>query len=160
MKPKCLAALAAILASAGCSQPVRDYSYTNLNRLSGWKGDTQITLNFDMTDTISPCELYIVGEIAIKRSIGKERNGYPVNITLIAPDSTRYTDSVILPLNVSALDGVSRTSHGVKEIEWPYRKNIYNKMPGRWSMVLTKSARDVDYSNIIGLGVHCRQNKI
>lgn len=159
MKLKCMAAFAAVLAAAGCSQPVRDYSYINLNRLAGWKGDTEITLNFDMVDTTGACGLYIVGEIAIKRSIGKEKNGYPVHITLISPDSTRYTDSITLPLNVLSEDGISRTSHGVKEIEWPYRKNIYNKMPGQWSMVLTKASEDVDYSNIIGLGVHCKQSK-
>lgn len=159
MRIKCLAAFAAVLLAAGCTQPVKDYSYINLNRLTGWKGDTQITLNFEMTDTTNACQLYIVGEIAIERSIGKGK-GYPVNITLVAPDSTRYTETITLPLNVSSEDRTSRTSHGVKEIEWPYRKNIYNKIPGKWSMILTKAGKDEDYGNIIGLGVHCRQEKI
>ena len=159
MKHRCIAAFAAVLLAAGCTQPVRNYSYMNLNRLKGWRGDTQITLNFDMVDTTNACQLFIVGEVAIKRSIDNKK-GYPVYITLIAPDSTRYRDSITLPLNVSAENGASRTSHGVKEIEWPYRKNIYNKIPGQWSMILTKAGKDEDYSNIIGLGVHCRQEKI
>lgn len=159
MKHKCIAAIAAVLMAAGCTQPVRDYSYINLNRLRGWRDNTQITLNFDMTDTTNACQLFIVGEIAIKRSIGN-RKGYPLHITLIAPDSTRYRDSITLPLNVLGDKGISRSSQGVKEIEWPYRKNIYNKMPGQWSMVFTKASEDVDYSNIIGLGVHCRENRL
>lgn len=150
--------LLATLLASGCTQPVKEYSYVNLNRFTGWKDDTQITLEFEMADTTNACQLYIVGEIAMKRSLPQE-NGYPVLITLIAPDSTRYRDSVTLPLHVVAQDGVSRTSHGVKEIEWPYRKNIYNKKPGQWKMILSKAGKDEDYSNIIGLGAYCKQEK-
>ncbi len=153
----CIITIAAILLSAGCSRPVKDYSYINLNRLKGWYGDNPLTLTFDMVDTTNACELYIVGEIAIKRSI-LNRDGYPINITLIAPDGMRYKDSVTLPLNVSKENGTSRKSHGVQEIVWPYRKNIYNKQPGSWTMVISKGKAGADYSNIIGLGVHCRQN--
>lgn len=152
--------LFALLLVCGCSQPpVRDYTYKNLNRLKGWRENIPITLEFDMTDTISPCELYIVGEIAIKRSIGKSI-GYPVNITLIAPDSTQYSDSATLPLHVVRDGETSRKSHGVMEIEWPYRKNIYNRKPGQWTMVISQSDAATDYSNIIGLGVHCKQNRL
>lgn len=151
--------LLALLLVYGCSQPVQDYAYKSLNRLKGWQENIPITLEFDMADTTAPCELYIVGEIAIKRSIGKNI-GYPVNITLIAPDSTQYSDYAILPLHVIRDGETSRKSHGVMEIEWPYRKNIYNRKPGQWTMVITQSDAATDYSNIIGLGVHCKQNRL
>lgn len=164
-KPKGIAAtlllgtiLFAIMIS-GCSQPVKDYSYINLNRLKGWSENTSLTLNFDMVDTTNACELYIIGEIATKRTIEKEK-GYPINITFIAPCGTMYRDSVVLPTNVVSDREVSRISHGIRVIEWPYRKNIYNKEPGQWSMVLTKGDLNEDYSNIIGLGVYCKQEKL
>ena len=146
-----------MLLAAGCTRPVKDYSYINLNRLKGWYGDNPLTLSFDMVDTTYACEIYIVGEIAIKRSIVNS-DGYPIEITLVAPDGMRYKDSVTLPLNVSKEREISRKSHGVQEIVWPYRKNIYNKKPGQWTMVISKGNIGADYSNIIGLGVHCRQN--
>ncbi len=155
----CVIAIAAILTCAGCSEPVKEYSYLNLNRLKGWQQETPLSLTFDMVDTTNACELHIVGEIAIKRSIAQEK-GYPVNITLIAPDGVHYRDSVTLPLNVSTDRETSRKYNGIKEIVWPYRKNIYNKKPGRWQIIFTKGCKDTDYSNIIGIGVHCKQKTL
>lgn len=152
-------ALVALLAgSTGCTQPVNDFSYINLNRLEGWKDNTELTLNFDIVDTTGACEIYLAGEMAIKRSIG-EKKGYPLNLTFIAPDSTRYSDSIILPLHVKQGGGVSTTYHGVKYIEWPYRKNIYNSKPGQWRVVIAKADTSEDYSNIIGMGIYCKQRK-
>ncbi len=146
--------------AVGCSNPpVLDYSYVNLNRIKGWSGNTAIELQFDMTDTTNACELYITGEIATKRTLDKMR-GYPINIMLEAPNGTVYTDTVILPLHVARGGEVSRTSHGIREIEWPYRKNIYNRIPGRWNMIITQGDTTTDYTNIVGLGVHCKQNNI
>ncbi|MBO5700296.1 MAG: hypothetical protein J6U83_04865 [Bacteroidales bacterium] len=152
---------ASIIASVclACSQPVKEYSFATLNRLKGWQEDTGAVLTFDMTDTINACELYIVGEITTKRTVEKEK-GYPVHITLVAPNGTHYTDSLFLPLYTGEKDGVSRTSHGIREIEWTYRKNIYNKIPGQWSIILTKGDPQEDYSNIIGLGIHCKQKEL
>ena len=133
-----------------------DYSYLNLNRMKGWKENTQLQLNFEMPDSTVACELYIVGEIATKRTIDKEK-GYPLDIVLVSPDSIKYTDSIILPTNVTADENTSRTSHGRRVIEWPYRKNIYNRKPGKWRMILTKSDTTENYSNIIGIGVCCKQ---
>lgn len=147
-----------LLIATGCNQPVNNYSYINLNRLEGWKGNTALTLNFDMADTVEACELYIAGEIAIHRSIGK-RQGYPVNLTFIAPNGCRYTDSIFLPLLVKQTKGIASTSQGIMAIEWPYRKNIYNKLPGRWQVMVTKGDTCQDYSNIIGMGIHCKQRK-
>ncbi len=56
-------------------------------------------------------------------------------------------------VNVIADENTSRTSHGIRVIEWPYRKNIYNRKPGKWRMILTKSDTTENYSNIIGIGV-------
>lgn len=151
--------LATMLLYGGCTQPVKEYSYRNLNRLKGWHDNTPLRFNLDMVDTAHACELYIVGEIAIKRSIVQEK-GYPLKITLIAPDGIHYSDSVILPLNVSSDREVSRKSNGVKEIVWPYRKNIHNKKPGQWEIILSKGDAGTDYSNIIGLGVHCKQQTL
>lgn len=131
----------------------------NLNRLKGWHEETPLSFSIDMVDTTNACELYIVGEIAMKRSAVQEK-GYPVNVTLVAPDGIRYSDSITLPLNVSADKEVSRKSNGVKEIVWPYRKNIYNSKPGQWQIILTKGDAGADYSNIIGLGVHCKQQTL
>ena len=111
--------------AAGCKQPVNDYSYINLNRLKGWEGETALNLHFDMVDTTGACELYIAGEIVVQRTTGEEK-GYPINLTFIAPDSTSWEDSVFLPLNVKRDSDITITSHGIKSIEWPYRKNIHN----------------------------------
>ena len=146
--------------AAGCSRkPVMDYSYVSLDRIKGWTGNTPVELEFDMVDTIGASELYIAGEIATKRTLDKKR-GYSINITLVAPNGTGYTDTLLLPLHVKEDGAVSSTSHGIKEVVWPYRKNIYNKIPGRWKMIITKGDTTVDYTNIIGLGVHCKQNRI
>ena len=130
--------------------------YANLNRLKGWYEDVPLKMTFEMLDTLGESELYLIGEIETKRSMGKKR-GYPLHLTFIAPDSTCYTDSITLPLNVIQNGKISKTSHGIKEIVWPYRKNIYNKIPGKWEVVITKGDPSEDYSNIIGLGIHCKQ---
>lgn len=148
--------IALIFTVLGCKEPVKDYSYMNLNRLHGWKGDTGITLEFDITDTLVPYEIYIVGEIVAKRSL-ENRGSYPVNILLTAPDSTVYTDTIKLPLHIKENGSNTKRHHGIREIEWPYRKNIYNTKPGRWSVTFTKGDTLEDYSNIIGLGIHCKQ---
>ena len=148
-----------VMAAACSRKPVLDYSYVNLNRISGWSKNEPVLLEFDMADTIGVSELYITGEIVIKRTPDKMR-GYPINIKLTAPDGRSYADTVLLPLHVVNNNKVSRISHGIKEIVWPYRKNIYNKIPGRWNMEITQGDTTVDYTNIRGLGVHCKQNKI
>ena len=155
-----LHAVLLLAVAAGCSRkPVLDYSYVTLDRIKGWSGNTPVELQFDMVDTIGASELYIAGEIATKRTLDKKR-GYHINIRLEAPDGNCYTDTLLLPLHVKE-DGVtSSTSHGIKEVVWPYRKNIYNKIPGRWKMVITKGDTTADYTNIIGLGVHCKQERI
>lgn len=157
MKPKALlVALFGAILLIGCTRPVMDYSYLNLNRLKGWKENTHLHLNFEMPDSSVACELYIVGEIATKRTIEKGK-GYPIDIVLVSPDSVRYTDTIILPTNVVADEHTTITSHGIRVIEWPYRKNIYNRKPGKWSIILTKGDTTVNYSNIIGIGVCCKQ---
>ena len=160
MRHNLLIAVLLLAIVAGCTQkPVLDYSYVNLNRIKGWNTSDPVLLEFDMADTTGASELYITGEIAIKRTPDKMR-GYPINIKLIAPDGSSYADTILLPLHVINDSKVSRTSHGIREIVWPYRKNIYNKIPGRWNMEITKGDTAVDYSNIIGLGIHCKQNRI
>jgi hypothetical protein len=157
---KIMAALLFALLCQACSQPVKEYSFATLNRIKGWQNDTGAVLAFDMTDTTNACELYIVGEIATGRTIQKEK-GYPVNITFAAPDGTYYTDSVFLPLYTGKEGGIiSHTSNGIMEIEWPYRKNIYNKIPGQWKIIFTKGDTLEDYSNIIGLGIYCKQKEL
>jgi hypothetical protein len=157
---KIMAALLFALFCQACSQPVKEYSFATLNRIKGWQNDTGAVLAFDMTDTTNACELYIVGEIATGRTIQKEK-GYPVNITFAAPDGTNYTDSVFLPLYTGKEGGIiSHTSNGIMEIEWPYRKNIYNKIPGQWKIIFTKGDTLEDYSNILGLGIHCKQKEL
>ena len=157
---KIMAALLFALLCQACSQPVKEYSFATLNRIKGWQNDTGAVLSFDMTDTTNACELYIVGEIATGRTIQKEK-GYPVNITFAAPDGTYYTDSVFLPLYTGKEGGItSHTSNGIMEIEWPYRKNIYNKIPGQWKIIFTKGDTLEDYSNIIGLGIYCKQKEL
>ena len=141
---------------AGCTRPVYKSSYVSLNRLTGWADDTPLKLTFEMTDTLGESELYLVGEIATKRTV-EEKVGYPIKLTFIAPDSTCYTDSITLPLHVIQDGKIARTSHGIKEIEWPYRKNIYNKIPGMWEVTISKADTLDDYSNIIGLGIRCKQ---
>lgn len=159
LKASLLAALLLTLA-AGCSRrPVLDYSYVTMDRIKGWNDNTPVELEFDMVDTIGASELYIAGEIATKRTLDKKR-GYPINITLVAPNGTGYTDTLLLPLHVKEGGKVSSTSHGIKEVVWPYRKNIYNKIPGRWKMVITKGDTTADYTDILGLGVHCKQDRI
>ena len=70
MRLKGIIALVALFAGVtGCTQPVNDFSYINLNRLEGWKDNTELTLNFDIVDTTGACEIYLAGEMAIKRSI-------------------------------------------------------------------------------------------
>jgi hypothetical protein len=144
--------------AAGCKQPVNDYSYINLNRLKGWEGETALNLHFDMVDTTGACELYIAGEIVVQRTTGEEK-GYPINLTFIAPDSTSWEDSVFLPLNVKRDSDITITSHGIKSIEWPYRKNIHNPIPGEWTVIITKGDSEADYSDIVGLGIYCKQQK-
>ena len=159
LKESLLAVLLLIFA-AGCShRPVLDYSYVVLDRIKGWEDNTPVELEFDMIDTVGASELYIAGEIATKRTLDKKR-GYPINIIFEAPNGTVYTDTLLLPLHVKEDRMVSSTSHGIKEVVWPYRKNIYNKIPGRWKMVITKGDTTEDYTNIIGLGVHCKQDRI
>ena len=159
MRHKTIIAWILLLAvAAGCKQPVNDYSYINLNRLKGWEGETALNLHFDMVDTTGACELYIAGEIVVQRTTGEEK-GYPINLTFIAPDSTSWEDSVFLPLNVKRDSDITITSHGIKSIEWPYRKNIHNPIPGEWTVIITKGDSEADYSNIVGLGIYCKQQK-
>lgn len=157
MKLKVLLAPVLVFAMlAGCSEPVKDYSYHNLNRLKGWAKNQPVTLEVQMPDSTKACQLYIVGEIKTKRTIDKEK-GYPINILFTAPDSLMYRDSVNLPVNVVTDNTISRTSHGIRVIEWPYRKNIHNTKPGKWSITLTHGDTTENYSNIIGIGVYCKQ---
>lgn len=159
MRIKGIIALVALLVgAAGCKEPVKDYSYISLNPLKGWKGDSTLTLNVDIVDTTGSCELYIAGEMAIKRSMS-DKNGYPINLTFIAPDNSVYTDTITLPVHVKQTEGVSTTLNGIKYIEWPYRKNIHNPKPGQWQIIIAKGDKETDYSNIIGLGIYCKQRK-
>ena len=109
-----------------------------------------------MRDTVGESELYLIGEIATKRSV-ENRTGYPIILTFTTPDSTMYADTITLPLHVIQDGKIARTSHGIKEIEWPYRKNIYNKIPGMWEVSISKADTLDDYSNIIGIGIRCKQ---
>ena len=145
-----------LMIAAGCTRPVHSSSYINLNRLSGWKENTPLKLTFEMTDTLGESELYLIGEIATKRT-AEDKVGYPIALTFLAPDSTCYTDTVTLPLHVIQDGKIARTSHGIKEIEWPYRKNIYNKIPGIWEVTISKADTLDDYTNLIGLGIRCKQ---
>ena len=153
-----IAWVALLIVAAGCKQPVNDYSYINLNHLKGWEGETALRLHFDMVDTTGTCELYIAGEIVVQRTTS-EGNGYPINLTFIAPDSTRWEDSITLPLHVKRDSDITTTSHGIKSIEWPYRKNIHNPIPGEWTVIITKGDSEADYSDIVGLGIYCKQRK-
>ena len=161
MKPKRIIFILALLVAVatGCTRPVYDSSYVNLNRLKGWADGTPITLSFEMPDTLGESELYIIGEISTKRAI-EEKTGYPINLLFLAPCGTMYTDSVQLPLHVIQDGKIARTSNGIKEVEWPYRKNIYNKIPGRWEVIVTPADTSADYSDIIGLGIRCKQIKL
>ena len=145
-----------LMIAAGCTRPVQESSYINLNRLKGWKKNTPLKFTFEMRDTVGESELYLIGEIATKRSV-ENRTGYPIILTFTTPDSTIYADTITLPLHVIQDGKIARTSHGIKEIEWPYRKNIYNKIPGMWEVTITKADTLDDYSNIIGLGIRCKQ---
>lgn len=145
-----------LMIAAGCTRPVHSSSYINLNRLSGWEENTPLKLTFEMTDTIGESELYLMGEIATKRTI-ENKVGYPIVLSFLAPDSTCYTDTVTLPLHVIQDGKIARTSHGIREIEWPYRKNIYNKIPGIWEVTICKADTLDDYTNLIGLGIRCKQ---
>ena len=146
-----------LMIAAGCTRPVHESSYINLNRLKGWETNTPLKLTFEMRDTVGESELYLIGEIATKRSV-ENRTGYPIILTFTAPDSTMYTDTITLPLHVIQDGKIARTSHGIKEIEWPYRKNIYNKIPGMWELSISKTDTLDDYSNIIGIGIRCKQS--
>ncbi|MBQ7773742.1 MAG: hypothetical protein IJ383_06725 [Bacteroidales bacterium] len=157
--PAAVLAVAALLLAYSCtSRPAVDYAYANLDRIHGWSGDEDVTLLLDMTDTTGACELYITGEVATGRSTA-EKKGLPLLILLTSPYGTQYRDSVTLPLRVLEDGRSGKTSHGVREIVWPYRKDIYNKIPGRWAITLSKGDKNEDYSNILGLGIHCKQNK-
>ena len=161
MKPKRIIPVLALLAAiaAGCTRPVYDSSYVNLNRLKGWADGAPITLSFEMPDTLGESELYIIGEISTKRTI-EQKAGYPIKLLFLAPCGTMYTDSIQLPLNVIQDGKTARTSNGIKEIVWPYRKNIYNKIPGKWEVTVTPADTAADYSDIIGLGIRCKQIKL
>lgn len=161
MKPKRIIPVLALLAAiaAGCTRPVYDSSYVNLNRLKGWTDGIPITLSFEMPDTLGESELYIIGEISTKRTI-EQKAGYPIKLLFLAPCGTMYTDSIQLPLNVIQDGKTARTSNGIKEIVWPYRKNIYNKIPGKWEVTVTPADTAADYSDIIGLGIRCKQIKL
>lgn len=145
-----------LMIAAGCTRPVQESSYINLNRLKGWEKNTPLKLTFEMRDTVGESELYLIGEIATKRSV-ENRTGYPIILTFTTPDSTMYADTITLPLHVIQDGKIARTSHGIKEIEWPYRKNIYNKIPGMWEVSISKADTLDDYSNIIGIGIRCKQ---
>ena len=157
MKPKRIIFILAMLAAlaTGCTRPVHDSSYVNLNRLKGWSDGTPIKLSFEMPDSLGESELYIIGEISTKRTI-EEKTGYPIKLLFVAPCGTMYTDSVKLPLHVIQDGHIARTSNGIKEIEWPYRKNIYNKIPGKWEVTVTPADTAADYSDILGLGIRCK----
>lgn len=148
----------ALITLTGCREPVRDYYFTAIDKGRGWADDAPISLEVDMTDTLAPCELYFVGEVILQGGYC-EVEGYPVGIKLISPAGRQFSDTLILPLNVKWGDGVSRTFGGVKEIEWPYRKNIYNKNAGRWRVILSKIDKNRDYSSLIGIGIYCKQNR-
>lgn len=158
LKNPAIALAAALLICSCTSRPVVDYAYVNLDRFHGWSGEEDVTLLFDMTDTTGACELYITGEVATGRSTA-EKKGLPLRILLTSPCGIQYRDSVTLPLRVLEDGRSGKTSHGVREIVWPYRKNIYNKIPGQWTITLSKGDENEDYSNILGLGIHCKQNK-
>jgi len=106
---------------------------------------------------VNACQLYIIGEVATQRSSAGKR-GLPIQILLTSPNGVQYTDTLTLPLRVIEDGKTAKTSHGIREIVWPYRKNIYNKTPGQWSITFYKGDKGADYSNILGLGVHCKQN--
>ena len=161
MKPKRIITVLALLAAiaTGCTRPVYDSSYVNLNRLKGWADGAPITLSFEMPDTLGESELYIIGEISTKRAIG-QKTGYPIHLLFLAPCGTMYTDSVQLPIHVIQDGEIARTSNGIKEIVWPYRKNIYNKIPGKWEVTITPADTSADYSDILGLGIRCKQIKL
>lgn len=137
----------------GCkNKPEKNFSVFSFNPNIGWNNNDTIKLEIDLSDTLSSIDLYFMGEIKYNDEL-KNTPHYPLKIFLTAPTGEVFVDTLRLPTNIIDNTDIKRVSNGIMDVEWPYRRNVYNKLSGRWKIDVVKNCYKTDYANLISFGI-------
>ena len=147
--------MVAILAATSCSRPINNSTFCEFPKGRGWQ--ESVTLELDMEDTVETQQIDICLQIVNKESI----NNCPtidLAIEIVPPSGKHYKENIKLPVNVVGTEEVQTIHSGIRTIQWPYRKRVINRDPGRWEFTLTpiKTDNNIIFKEIIGLGITCK----
>lgn len=152
-----------MLAAVAVSCTTRPLQLTDFKELGISKGlQDGVELSLDMEDTANIVMLQICMQINNSQVINDNQTIH-VAIETISPDSIRYKESIELPLNVHNNGANYALAGGIRNYQWPYRRNIRNHTPGRWTFTIIpqgKTGEGTIYNEIIGVGISCRKEEL
>lgn len=152
-----------ILVTAVTSCATRPLQLSDFKELDISKGlEKGVELSLDMEDTTNIVMLQICMQINNRQTINGNQS-IPVIIEALSPDSVRYKESIELPLNINNNMANYALTGGIRNYQWPYRKNIRNHTPGCWVFTISPqgaSGEGTIYKEIIGVGISCKKEEL
>ena len=133
---------------------------TEISKLHLKLGTTFIYVTHDQTEAMTMGDRIVVMKDGFIQQVDTPQNLYskPINMFVAGFIGSPQMNFINATLDKDADKIVAK--FGAFTIELPADKNIDNKLPGQWSILLTKGDPQEDYSNIIGLGIHCKQKEL
>ena len=110
----------------GCSLTQPRVAMGDVSR-SGWS--EQIDVVYNNRDTSSLCDM----NVALRLGVDFASKQLPLHIVIVTPDSLRYEESVVLPVDVE----LDENRLGSVEVTVPYRKNVHLDRVGRYGLSIT-----------------------
>ncbi|MBR5856438.1 MAG: hypothetical protein IKY70_04110 [Bacteroidales bacterium] len=152
-----------IMVAAVVSCTTRPLQLSHFKELEISKGmDKGVELALDLEDTTNIIMLQICMQIHNRHAINSNQT-IPVIIETLSPDSTLYREEIELPLNVYLNTSSHTLAGGIRNYQWPYRKNIRNHTPGRWRFNISPAGPSGEgsiYKEITGVGISCKKEEL
>lgn len=137
-----LPSAALLTALAGCAEPRSLEQY-----LPAEQGRSAYSFPLDLSDTAATYALAFYGRIDTEREVLDTLASFPLEVCFTAPDSTRYGETVVVPLR--------REDPLTARFHIPYRSNLRPVIPGTWELRL-KAPESL--SGLQGFGIILSRN--
>lgn len=133
----------------GCTEPLRQSCFKNVDGIGGWTEDQTISLSLDLADN-SQDNILNLCACASEDAQGEEITVY---LTFVSPDGESYLDTA--SLRIEKTDASDFVKNGTEiQILWPYMKIGKLNKEGRWKILLDREKKDKPvYRKIRGMGV-------
>ena len=136
-----------------CSRPDINWGIETFNHKESWK--EAVVFDMDLPDSSAVVGIDICAQFYGDVSASE----LPVVLYFEAPDSTRFCDSIRLPMNVMIEKHIFSRNGKVFSVDWPYRRGIINRKPGRWRISAAPDTSRADatlFGNVRAVGLAVR----